>query len=58
MVSLNKKNDRSLFSSGEESKAIQDEQRENKETTIKIFLECFKKSCSETTAHGIPNIGN
>ena len=31
--------------------------RENKETISHIFIECLKKSCSETTAHAIPNIG-
>ncbi len=63
MASLDKKNknleitNRSIIAPVDKSKEYEEELKENKETISKIFIECLKKSCSETTAHAIPNIG-
>ena len=64
MVSLDKKNNtgviitnRSVIRPDDKSKEDEEDLRENKQTVSNIFIECLKKSCSETTAHAIPNIG-
>jgi hypothetical protein len=48
---------RRLFSLSKKESKVNREDKDDNSDTFKIFLDCLKKSCSETTAHAIPNIG-